>query len=79
MVTALAWLPGSARFLSGGFDKRVCFWAVHAPEPEAVLQGERVTDLAVSRDGSKVRRTARRAGLCSRGPGCCVCCCDRAA
>ena len=32
-----------------------------------MLQGERVTDLAVSRDGSKVRPAARGAGFCSRG------------
>jgi len=53
-VTALAWLPGGTRFVSGGFDKRICTWSVLSPEPEAVLQGERITDLAVTADGSRM-------------------------
>jgi len=55
-VTALAWLPyqGGKRFVSGGCDKKIFTWQVDSTDPIAEHHGERVGDLALSADGSRM-------------------------
>jgi len=53
-VTALAWLPGGRRFVSGGYDKKIYTWQTDREDPVAEYTGERVSDLAISKDGTRM-------------------------
>ena len=44
-------LDNEGRFVTGSYDKQLITWNIKSSEPEAIMQGQRVTDLAVSRDG----------------------------
>lgn len=44
-------LDKQGRFVTGSYDKQLITWNMQSSEPEAVLQGQRVQDLAVSKDG----------------------------
>jgi len=53
-VTAMAWLDEEGRFVTGSYDKQLITWHMDSNEPLSVLEGERVTDLAVSKDASRL-------------------------
>jgi hypothetical protein len=40
--------------VTGSYDKQLITWQVNKSEPEAIVEGERVTDLAVSKDGRRL-------------------------
>jgi hypothetical protein len=47
-------LDRTGRFVTGSYDKQLITWQVNKSEPEAIVEGERVTDLAVSKDGRRL-------------------------
>eukprot|EP00960_Hanusia_phi_P007012 199899-Hanusia_phi.AAC.2 len=53
-VSAIAWLNDEDRFVSGSYDKKLIVWNAKSEEPEKIITGERVTDLAVSKDGRRL-------------------------
>ena len=53
-VSAIAWLHDDDRFVSGSYDKKLVVWNAKSEEPEKIISGERVTDLAVSKDGRRL-------------------------
>ena len=40
--------------MTGSYDKQLITWQVNNSEPETIVEGERVTDLAVSKDGRRL-------------------------
>lgn len=40
--------------MTGSYDKQLIWWHMERTEPESVMEGQRVTDLAVSADGSRL-------------------------
>jgi WD40 repeat protein len=47
-------LDRTGRFVTGSYDKQLITWQVNKSEPETIVEGERVTDLAVSKDGRRL-------------------------
>jgi len=50
----MAWLDVEGHFVTGSYDKQLISWHMECSEPHSVVEGQRVTDLAVSADGSRL-------------------------
>jgi len=47
-------LDVEGHFVTGSYDKQLISWHMQCSEPHSVVEGQRVTDLAVSADGSRL-------------------------
>ena len=53
-VRRLCRLDSEGRFVTGSYDKQLITWHMERCQPQCVMEGLRVTDLAVSQDGSRL-------------------------
>jgi len=54
-VSAIEWLPDGSGLLSGGMDRKICYWDTSSKEADVWLTTSiRVTDLAIAPDFSRV-------------------------
>ena len=53
-VLCLGRLDSEGRFVTGSYDKQLITWHMERSQPESVIEGLRVTDLAVSQDGTRL-------------------------
>jgi WD40 repeat protein len=53
-VLCLGRLDSEGRFVTGSYDKQLITWHMERRQPESVMEGLRVTDLAVSQDGTRL-------------------------